>query len=147
VDTSNRKDNLRIYGCRRPKASFDVYARCAISACMIGPGDESTAMDIRDQAHRIWRSVPRSGKVEWDLLFDMRHSNVDIFKRGHELLKTQGVLAKLKPDYMTATKPLTIKQSRIDPLTPKLLTSTQTVPNQVTSKSIACSMSYIPCSY
>jgi hypothetical protein len=107
---------------------------------MVGPGDESTAMDIRDQAHRIWRGVPRSGKVEWDLLFDMRHSNVDIFKRGHELLKTQGVLAKLKPDYMTATKPLTIKQSRIDPQTPKVLTSTQNVPSQVTSKSIVCSV-------
>lgn len=67
---------------------------------MVGPGDESTAMDIRDQAHRIWRAVPRYNKVEWDHLFDLRHSDLDIFKKGHDLLRTQGMLARLKPDHL-----------------------------------------------
>lgn len=64
---------------------------------MIGPGDASTAMEIRDQALRVWRAVPRSNKVEWDRLFEIRHSNVDIFKKGHELLKIQGVGSSCVP--------------------------------------------------
>lgn len=95
-------------------------------------------MEIRDQALRVWRAVPRSNKVEWDRLFEIRHSNVDIFKKGHELLKIQGMLAKLKPDYNTAPKLSTVKQPRLDRSTPKSMELLQQVPNQVASKSIAC---------
>jgi hypothetical protein len=169
VNTSSRKDNVLLYGCRRPKAAFDIYARCAISACMVGPGDESTAMDIRDQAHRIWRGVPRPDKVQWDHLFEARHSNVDIFKKGHELLKKQGMLARLKPDYNTTPKVPTIKQPHIAWATPKSTNSIQHatqhttqhatqyatqhatqhaiqhIPNQIASKSIISSSPYNSC--
>lgn len=94
-------------------------------------------MDIRDQALRVWRAVPRSNKVEWDRLFEIRHSNVDIFKKGHELLKVQGMLAKLKPDYNTTPKLSTVKQPRLDRSTPKSVEVAQHFPNQVASKSIA----------
>jgi len=137
VNTTKRKDNLRLYGCRRPKAAFDIYARCAISECMVGPGDASTAMEIGDQALCVWRSVPRSDKVEWDRLFEIRHSNIDIFEKGHGLLKSQDMLAKLKPDYDTTPKLSTIKQPRINQSTPKSMSSIQNIPAQVSSKSIA----------
>jgi len=91
-------------------------------------------MDIRDQALRVWRAVPRSDKVKWDHLFEIRHSNVDIFKKGHELLKGQGMLAKLKPDYNTAPKPSTTQQPCIDDSTSNLMTSAQPVPNQTSNK-------------
>lgn len=109
---------------------------------MSGPGDANTAMDIRDQALRVWRAVPRSDKVEWDHLFEIRHSNVDIFKKGHELLKGQGMLARLKPDYNTAPKLPAIEQPRIDQSTPKLMSSVQHVPNQVASTSKASSLRF-----
>lgn len=58
MNTSSRKSDLRLYGCRRPKGGFDVFARCAIIACMAAPGDDGIAMDIRAHAQRIWYSVP-----------------------------------------------------------------------------------------
>lgn len=136
MNTTKRKDNLRLYGCLRPKAAFDIYARCAISACMTGPGDASTAMEIRDQALRVWRAVPRTDKVKWDHLFEIRHSNVDIFKKGHELLKLQGMLAKLKPDYNTASKLSTIKHPSINHSMSNSMTSAKFIPHLVSNKGI-----------
>lgn len=103
---------------------------------MVGPGDASTAMEIRDQALGVWRGVRRSDKVEWDRLFDIRHSNVDIFKKGNELLKAQGMLAKLKPDYNTSPKRATVRQPRTDQSTPKSINPVQHVADQVANKSI-----------
>lgn len=99
-------------------------------------------MDIRDQALRVWRAVPRSDKVEWDRLFEIRHSNVDIFKKGHGLLRGQGRLAKLKPDYNTTPNLSAIKQPLIGLSTPKLMSSIQHVPNQVASTSKASSLPF-----
>jgi hypothetical protein len=117
VNTSNRNENLRLYGCRQPRTAFDIYARCAISACTVGPGDESTAMDIREQAHRIWRDASRCDKVKWDELFENRHMDANVFKKGHGLLETQGLLAKLRPRYQMVAGPSTAKQSNNKPRT------------------------------
>lgn len=105
-------------------------------------------MEIRDQALRVWRAVRRSDKVEWDRLFEIRHSNVDIFKKGHALLKSQGMLAKLKPDYNTTPKGPTLKQPRSNQSTAKMIGPAQHISDQVASKSIAYALTIqTPCSY
>ena len=67
-------------------------------------------MDIREQAHRIWRGAPRCDKVKWDELFENRHLDATVFKKGHVLLETQGLLAKLRPSYQIVAGPSTARQ-------------------------------------
>lgn len=101
--TFSLTNNVRLYGAQQNGKSFDVFARCAISACMPGPGDDVTAVMILDQARLLWRSVSFRDKSEWDCLFAVRHTDPNVFKRGHGLLETQGLLARLR--YVIASHP------------------------------------------
>jgi hypothetical protein len=65
---------------------------------MPAPGDDPTAMRIRGEAYRVWRSVSVRDKEKegWKDLQKTRHSDPNVFKNGLKLLKKQGLLTKLK---------------------------------------------------
>lgn len=51
------------------------------------PGDDLTAMKIREQAHIIWRKVSHQDKHEWEHLFTARHSDPGVYRKGRKLLE------------------------------------------------------------
>lgn len=87
----------RLYGTRQLNGKpFDVYARSAISACMPPPGDDLTAMKVRGEALRLWRRVSKDQKKVWRALYEARHSDPRVYRKGLRLLETQGLLAELE---------------------------------------------------
>lgn len=63
---------------------------------MSAPGSEAIAIKIRKRAMLIWRPCSHREKAEWELLYQNRHTDPDIFQKGNELIRSQGLLAKLK---------------------------------------------------
>lgn len=63
---------------------------------MPAPGSEVIASVIRQRAMLIWRPYSHREKAKWEVLYQTRHTDPDIFKKGNELLKSQGLLAKLE---------------------------------------------------
>lgn len=50
VYTTKSADNLRVHGTRRPKAPFDIFAKCVISAWALTPKPEDDSIKIRTYA-------------------------------------------------------------------------------------------------
>lgn len=50
ANTTKSTNNLRVYGTRRPKAHFDIFSRCVISAWALAPKPEDDSVKIRTYA-------------------------------------------------------------------------------------------------
>ena len=60
------------------------------------PGDDLTAMKVRGEALRLWRRVSKDQKKVWRALYEARHSDPRVYRKGLRLLETQGLLAELE---------------------------------------------------
>jgi hypothetical protein len=54
-------------------------------------------MKIREQAHLVWRIASEKDKKHWKDLHETRYSDPHVYRKGRRLLKTQGLLAILRP--------------------------------------------------
>lgn len=99
TDWNKSTTNMRLYGTRCPKAAFDVFARCTISAWAAAPHPDDTSIKIREYALLRWRKVPWEQKSVWQKLHEDRHDPaVDVDYTGRRLLLTQDLLRVMVPE-------------------------------------------------
>lgn len=90
---------MRIYGTRCPKAAFDIFARCTISAWAAATHPDDTSIKIREYALLRWRKVPWEQKSVWQKLHEDRHDPaVDVDHTGRRLLLSQDLLKVMVPE-------------------------------------------------
>lgn len=93
--TQRSLDNLLLYGTLKAKTAFDIFARCAITACANGLGDEKSSVDIRGSAHNVWRRLTHKDKSPWEELFKVRRTDAAVFDKGQKLLESQGLISRI----------------------------------------------------
>lgn len=99
VDWNKSATNLRVYGTICPKAAFDIFARCTISAWAAAPHPDDTATKIREYAKIRWRKVPWEQKSAWQKLFEDRYDPAtDLSYTGRRLLLSQDLLKGVVPE-------------------------------------------------
>lgn len=92
--------NVEQYGTAMVKKAFDIFARCAISACSIAPREDDDPVEIRAHALKAWRKVGYTQKGEWEKLFADRHkADADISNKGHKLLESDQLLPLVIPHF------------------------------------------------
>lgn len=100
ANTTKSTNNLRVYGTRRPKAPFDIFARCVISAWALAPKLEDDSVKIRTYARTKWPKLGRYSeqRMEWQKLYEARHEpDIDVPALGHQLFVSQALLQHVVP--------------------------------------------------
>jgi hypothetical protein len=98
TDWDKAATNMRLYGTRCPKAAFDIFARCTISAWAAAPHPDDTPTEIRQYALLRWRKVPWEQKSVWQKLFEDRHDPaINVYYTGRRLLLSQDLLKVMVP--------------------------------------------------
>ena len=69
---------------------------------MPAPADDLMAMQIREQALRLWRRFSFKDKEDCKILNESRVSDPKVYKKGGRLLKTQDLLAGWRPNIAVA---------------------------------------------
>ena len=99
--TTKSKDNLRVYGTLRPKAPFDIFARCVISAWALAPEQADEPFKIRAHARSKWKKVVvrhTEQRAGWQKLYEARHKpGIDVSALGHRLFLFQNLLQHVIP--------------------------------------------------
>lgn len=100
------QENIRLYGAARAKTTFDIFARCTISAWGAAPKSTDNPFDIRHFAKLKWRLVSWELKSEWQKLFEDRFTlEIDLVATSRRLLMSQGLLAMVvPPDRLAAAR-------------------------------------------
>jgi len=104
---------------------------------MPAPGSEAIASVIRQRATLIWRPYSHCEKAKWEALYKARHTDPDIFKKGNELLKSQGLLAKLKLHSHAFHPCRQNGPQQSKPVTKTLTKASLSASSQITSTSIS----------
>jgi hypothetical protein len=111
---------------------------------MTASGDDLTAVRIREQAHVVWHKVSKKDKEAWGDLHDERFSDPKVYKKGRRLLKTQGLLPRLKANCRRIVHSTSVGSSRtavyalIEPVEASTAPSGDTNSLQHTSSQPSC---------
>lgn len=100
ANTTKSTNNLRVYGTQRPKAPFDIFARCVISAWALAPKPGDEPVKIRAYARSDWPKVGRYSeqRAEWQKLYEARHTpDIDVPTLGHRMFLSQSLLQHVIP--------------------------------------------------
>ncbi|KAM0721576.1 hypothetical protein Q7P37_002501 [Cladosporium fusiforme] len=106
-------NTIQQYGVPTVKWTFDIFARCAITACSFAPRDDDDPIEIRRHAHKTWHKIDYSQKSEWEKLFVCRSdANANIFTKGYQLLESNQLLPLVIPHFETRAWITGISRSR-----------------------------------